>query len=242
MTFKDTGIVIRETHVGESDKIATVLFAERGKIGLSVRGARKPGSKFLASVQQFCLSEFVVFSNKGLNTVTQADLIESHYGLRGNLETLCCASFLAEMADKLIYPDIPAGHVLALLKSAYRVMSAGKMPPRLAASIFQFKLMQQEGYAPELEGCSGCGARVGPGDSWFCGEGLLCGGCAQNARALPVKLTEAARYAVEYILNAEPDKLFSFKLAEPDLDSLWKAARVHRDGSLDIKFRSLELL
>jgi len=236
LTFKDKGIVLKETHVGESDKMVTVLLHEHGKINLSVRGARKPGSKFLAAIQPFCLSEFVVFVGKGFYSVTQAHLLENFYELRTDFDSLCHAAFFAEMTDKLIYPEMPASDVLALLYRTLFALSKQTVPPKLASAVFQFKFLQLEGYSPETEKCSGCGESI-TGSLFFGEEGLVCRECVGSTPVRP--FTEAARYSASYILNNDIGKLFTFTLSEADSNTLYAAAEVFRNAHLEMKFKSL---
>ena len=241
MTFKDKGIVLRETPVGESDKLVTVLFHEHGKLNLSVRGARKTGSKFLAATQPFCLSEFVVFVGKGFYSVTQAHLIENFYELRTDYSLLCHASFFAELTDKLIYPEMPASDVLALLFRTLSAVAKRSVSIKLASAIFQFKFLQLEGYAPETEKCSVCKSSFAK-LMFFGDEGLVCGECSEIAIGNSVLFTEAARYSASYILNADIGKLFTFTLSDADTDTLYNAAKVFRESHVEAEFKSLELL
>ena len=55
------GIVLRETETKETDKILTLLTAERGKISVIARGARRKGCRFAASAQPLVYSEWTLY-------------------------------------------------------------------------------------------------------------------------------------------------------------------------------------
>lgn len=46
MKFKADALLLRAVDYGENDRIATLLTAERGKIGAALKGVRKAGQNF----------------------------------------------------------------------------------------------------------------------------------------------------------------------------------------------------
>ena len=54
------GLIIKETKVGEGDKIITLLTPELGIIQVSAKGARSYKSKYIAACQLFGYCEFVL--------------------------------------------------------------------------------------------------------------------------------------------------------------------------------------
>ena len=58
------GIVIKIANSSENDKILTVLTAERGKIRVFCKGAKKTKSTFLASTEFLSFSDMVLFEGK----------------------------------------------------------------------------------------------------------------------------------------------------------------------------------
>lgn len=61
---KTTGIVIKEVHTGEADKILTIFTRNLGKITASAKGARRPRSRLIAGTQLLCYSDFVLLKVK----------------------------------------------------------------------------------------------------------------------------------------------------------------------------------
>ena len=55
------GLVIRETAVGEKDKLLTVLTHDLGIITVSAKGIRSVKNPNIASAQLFCYSNFVLY-------------------------------------------------------------------------------------------------------------------------------------------------------------------------------------
>ena len=61
------GVVLRETETKEADKILTLLTAERGKLTVIARGARRKNSKLAAAAQSLAYGEWTL-SQRGLWT------------------------------------------------------------------------------------------------------------------------------------------------------------------------------
>ena len=53
MEFKADALLLRAVDYGENDRIATLLTAERGKIGAALKGVRKAGAKLRFAAQPF---------------------------------------------------------------------------------------------------------------------------------------------------------------------------------------------
>ena len=104
-TEKLRGIVLREQAKGESNKQIVLLAQGVGRVLLSARGARRVKSKLLAATQLFCYADFVVYEGKGFYSVTQAELQNSFYGLRLDMDKFSEGMYLAELTER----SCPAG-------------------------------------------------------------------------------------------------------------------------------------
>ena len=80
------GVVLRETETKESDKILTLLTAERGKLSVIARGARRKSCKFAASAQHLAWSEWTLYQKGDWYYVNEGTTLELFTGLRTDLE------------------------------------------------------------------------------------------------------------------------------------------------------------
>lgn len=69
MLYRLEGIVIRSMDYGEGNKIITLCTESGGKIGVLVRGAKKPKSRHAGLTQVFTHGEYVFFSKSGARNV-----------------------------------------------------------------------------------------------------------------------------------------------------------------------------
>ena len=113
-TEKLRGIVLCEQAKGESNKQIVLLAQGVGRVLLSARGARRAKSKLLAATQLFCYADFVVYEGKGFYSVTQAELKNSFYGLRLDMDKFSEGMYLAELTEGVITEESPQPELLSL--------------------------------------------------------------------------------------------------------------------------------
>jgi DNA repair protein RecO (recombination protein O) len=266
-TRKVRGVVLKETAAGESDKSITLLTKELGKISVSARGARKPGSKYLAGTQLFTYSDFVLFDGGRFFAVTQIDVIEQFYALRTEYEKLCCGMYFAELCDKMLPLGEACPEILYLLLKAFQALQGAQAPSAalLAARIFELKFLQACGYAPELTACAVCGEAgpgltvgpgpmfgpgpaVGPGPTFgraagvfFGGEGLLCDFCGKKAHRA-VRVSIETLEVMGYILNTPPRAVFRVGVSPGLAEPLQAATEIFIDAQVEPHVKSMEFV
>ena len=102
MLYRVEGIVIRSMDYGEGNKIITLCTENGGKVGVLVRGAKKPKSRHAALVQLFTYGQYVFFRNTGLGTLNAGEIVESHHELREDLVKASYASYACELLDRVL--------------------------------------------------------------------------------------------------------------------------------------------
>ena len=225
-TFKARGIVLRETDVGEADKIVVLLLKGRGKLSASARGARKSGSKFLAAAQLFTYSDFVITQGPNFFALAQTDVIETFYNLRGSYEKLAAASRLMKLCDRVILEYEPCDDILRMLLYSLQALCKEKQPDLVTAA-FALKFLEYSGLTPVFEVCSICQKNLTHSDAgkqgqYFAGmHGVICADCAKSS-TLSARhwLSESTRQAAAYVINSQPDSVFSFQASQQVLDQL----------------------
>lgn len=64
--IKTKGIILRESNMGDFDKMLTILTPGYGKISCAAKGARKPSSSMLAGTQFLSFGEYVIYNRKNI--------------------------------------------------------------------------------------------------------------------------------------------------------------------------------
>ena len=145
------GVVLRVTDTKETDRILTVLTADRGKIPLIARGARRKNSRLAAACQMPAYSELTIFKRGSWYMLDEASPIELFDGLGRDIELLALAAWFCELTEAVCAEETPCPEILSLLLNAlYALCRTGK-DPRLVKAAFQFRLMALSGFEPLAE-------------------------------------------------------------------------------------------
>ncbi len=120
-----TGMVIRASAFGESDKRLVLLTRERGKITVFSRGCKRPGNVLMAASRPFVFGTFFLVEGRDAYNLQRAEVKNYFETIAADMEAACYGSYFLEMAD--YYSREPA------------------LPNRLVRRIFELKAMVQSG-------------------------------------------------------------------------------------------------
>ncbi|WP_020615626.1 DNA repair protein RecO [Paenibacillus daejeonensis] len=176
MLYRTEGIVIRNMPYGEGNAIITILTNTHGKAGIMVRGAKKLKSRHGSLAQPFTHGEFVFFKKSGLGTLNHGEIIESHYKLRERLELSAYAAYAAELCDRALQDEEAGAFIFEQLRACFAALQEGK-DPQITLHLFEMKIIQLAGYAPEMDRCIHCGNEDGPFSFSYRLGGILCRRC-----------------------------------------------------------------
>ena len=68
--YRDHGVVLRTSKLGETDRIITFLTRENGKVRAVAKGVRRPGSKFGARLEPTSNVALQLYRGRNLDIVT----------------------------------------------------------------------------------------------------------------------------------------------------------------------------
>ncbi len=100
--FASEGIVLARKNYSEADKILRVLSRKHGKISLLAKGVRRPKSRKRAYIEIFNRINFSAASSKGMNIITEVEIIDTFSDFKKNLKKVALAYFFVEIVDKVI--------------------------------------------------------------------------------------------------------------------------------------------
>ncbi|HHY21432.1 MAG TPA: DNA repair protein RecO [Bacilli bacterium] len=176
MLQKVEGIVIRTTDYGESNKIVTLFTRENGKIGMMARGAKKPKSRLVAVSQLFVYGMFLMQKSSGLATLQQGEIIDSFRDIREDLMLTAYCSYVVELTDRLTENGQRNPFLFELLYQTLHFMNEG-VDPQILTRIFEVKMLQVAGIAPQLDRCACCHQTEGEFAFSFKEGGFICHRC-----------------------------------------------------------------
>ena len=244
MYFTAEGIVVRQTDVGESDKVLTILTAQYGKISVWAKGARRMKSQKLAASSLLAYSRFSLGGSAGRYYISSAQPLETFYELGQSVEKMALACYIAEVSAYVSDENIPNPELLSLLLNALHVLAKDKKEPDYIKPAFELRCLAVCGHMPDLVGCREC--MCYEGELYFAlrGGALLCGDCLRKGGTTEahIPVPAAILTAMRYIIYSDAKKVFSFTLSEEGKKILAHMTESYLEAQLNHVFSTLAFL
>jgi DNA repair protein RecO (recombination protein O) len=181
--YHDRGVVLRTHKLGEADRIVTLLSRDHGKVRAVAKGIRKTRSRFGGRLEPPGHVELLLYQGRELDIVTQAETLDHFGALRDDYERLGRAVTMLEAADQLAMERQPNPRLYRMLVGALRTLAERDAP--LVVPAFFLKVLDLEGYRPEVDSCVACGTTEGL-VAWAVEEGgLRCSSHRQGSALSP---------------------------------------------------------
>lgn len=155
--FVTLGLVLREIHYKEADRILTLLTPKLGVISAFAPNSLRMKSKLLSGCGLFCYSEFVLSPGRNMYRIWEADVQTTFYGVSASIEGLSLSTYLSEIASALLPTGEEAEKELRLLLNCLYMISEQKADLRVIKAVFELRTMSQCGFMPQIVCCKGCG-------------------------------------------------------------------------------------
>ncbi|NEQ34234.1 MAG: DNA repair protein RecO, partial [Leptolyngbya sp. SIO4C5] len=185
-TYKATGINLKGTPLGESDRLLTILTPEQGLIRAVAPGARKHNSRLAGRSGLFVVNQLLLSKGKSLDRISQAETERSYAGLSANLTKLTASQYLAELTLYQALSEQPQEALFCLLLEHLERLeqaAAAAVLPCLAQATFH--LLALAGIAPQVHVCCITQEPIVPDlldPDWQVGFSLAAGGTVQISR------------------------------------------------------------
>lgn len=194
-TYQTQGIILKQTKLGEFDKIVTIYTPELGKLRAVAKGACRPKSKLGGNVEPLTHSLMLLAKGRNLDIVTQSQTINGFLALKSDLWRMACGLYILELIDSF---TIEGGESRPLFDLSLDILNRLSEPDSSEAILryFELHLLHNLGYRPQLRRCVNCDAPLKPVINFFSLSmgGLLCPHCnsEENHRykqieAIPLK-------------------------------------------------------
>ncbi len=235
-------LVLREVAYKESDKLLTLLTADRGRLTVSARGARKKQDAAAAACQSLVWGEFTLWEYRGRWTVKEAFTLRRFHGMLASLEKLALGTYFAEVAEALSEEEVPDAALLSLTLNSLHALDKLSKPLPLVKAAFEGRAMSIAGYEPLLERCALCGKETPEAPMLNLSSGLLhCAHCRDGAGdGISMPLDAPSLSAARHIVWGEAKRLFSFSLEPGSLALLSGACEAFLMTQLERGFHTLD--
>lgn len=236
-------LVIRETDVGEIDKLLTLLTAEHGKMTVKVHGCRNIKSKNMACSSLFCYGNFTLTEKNGRYTVKESSLQENFFDLRMDLARLCLGNYIAEVLQTVATEENDETELLVLALNTLFTICRGEKPLSLIKAVFELRALCILGYSPDLDACTDCGKdALYPMYFDFLQAHLLCPECRmlENHTSPHAAVDRDTLSAMRYIISAPSKRIFSFSISEESLSALSEICERFLVSQTETNYKSLQ--
>lgn len=237
MKIQTPGLIVKETNIGENDKLLVILTREHGIIRAFADGVRRMKSKNSAASGLLCYANFTLYQNKDTYKVSDIAPIELFFDLRYNLEELALAQYFCEMAIKLTPEEFEPTEILRLLLNSLHFLTKQSKPIEIVKAVTELKLISLAGFMPNLTGCADCGEEA---YKFSFSEGcLFCLECGNQNRDVTV-LNPTVLAAMRHIIYSDFEKIYSFEIPETDAKILSSITEKYVSIQSEINFKTLD--
>jgi DNA repair protein RecO (recombination protein O) len=193
-------VIIRSRNLGEADRLVTLYSYQQGKVRAVARGARRPRNRLRAGVELFTHGDYLLFANKGLDNISQCEIIGSFRELREDLLKAAAGAYVLELLDVFTEEGEPKGDLFPFLLAVLENLAQGE-DLELTLRAAEVGFLARLGYRPELEKCVNCGAPLGEGVCFSVHQGgALCADCGRGVSDL-LKVSAGALATLNYLLK-----------------------------------------
>lgn len=140
-----TGMVLKVSSVGDSDRRLVILSRERGKITAFARGAKRPGNQLMGVTRPFVFGDFRLYEGRDSYSLQGVDVKNYFSEITQDVETACYGSYFLEFADYYSRENLEASEQLLVLYQSLRALLKPSLPHELVQVVFELRSMAING-------------------------------------------------------------------------------------------------
>ncbi len=220
MRFTTEALVIRESNIGERDRLITLLTRDMGVIRAFAPGAQSIKSKKGAATGLLSYAAFTIEKKNDTYRIYEAAAIKIFFGAGSDIVTLSLAQYFCEISAVLVPRDTDSAEFLRLILNSLHFLTTEHRHPSLIKAITELRLAVLSGYSPDLVACAECGKFEDDLQYFYINDGkLICKDCAvSTVNAVPVDRTLLS--AMRHIVYSPFKDLYHFTVPDPAADTL----------------------
>lgn len=243
-TYKTEGIILRQTPLGEADRILTIYTPDDGKVRAVAKGVRRPKSRLRGHLELLNHASISIAHGRNLDVVGEAEVIRSFRELKADLGRVSIGMYLAELVDGFAVENASSPETYQLLMDGLDWLCRAANAELLVRH-FEVWLLDVSGYRPEVVACVGCRAELEPGDHLFaCASGgALCPSCRVDSDEALIPLSLRAMKVLRF-LQRQPDygQVDGLKVGRGELRELERLLRAYVRHIVERDLKSAEFM
>lgn len=218
--IKTEGIVLKSSKYQETSKILSIYTKKLGKISVMAQGANRPKSRLIANTQPFSYNEYQFSQGRSFYYINQADMIDSFYDIRENVESMAYGFYILELVEKSVADEESNEKIFMLLVKTLGILADMKDKFLKLIVAFELKYVSFLGYRPYINRCVMCGNGESSTYKFSNLEGgIICCDCfTKDITARPI--SRELYNSMVKLLYVELDKLDELDIPDNTLDRL----------------------
>ena len=250
------GLVLKETSVGDSDKLLTVLTAKEGKIFLTAKGARSARSKVTSICRLFTYANIEYYEKGDRRWLSGGSVNDSFFGLNSDIEGFSLAAYILQVADDITGEGVDGEDVLRMTLNSLYCIEKKIKPLWQIKAVYELFAASVSGVAPDLSGCADCRSGECAGYWLDVMNGrLVCEECMRkkrgdapipeydeySARNILLPMDPSAVASANYVLSSDISRIFAFSVSDKDsTERLCRASEIYLLNHLERNFDTLD--
>ncbi len=146
-SYSSEGIILAKKNFSEADKIFVVYSKEHGRISLVAKGVRRPKSRKRGHLEVFNNVRMQAVIGKGLDLMTEAEVIEDFKEIRNSLKKVSLAYYFVEVIGRITHEHQQNEELYDLLLGYLRRLKTENLLKKLRTS-FVTDVLVLLGYWP----------------------------------------------------------------------------------------------
>lgn len=237
--IKTKGIVLSESNMNDFDKMVTIL-TPNGKIGCAAKGARRPKSLLMSGTQVFAFGEYMLYQGTSSYHINSCDPIEIFYPIRIDLDKLKYASHITKIINDVTDENQNTYRILQLFLNTLYMISETDKNLDFVLSVFKLRLACLLGFTPQIKECNSCKTQEGINYFSLKDNSLKCAACSKVDKSA-IQISDSTKTAIQYIVLADPKKIFSFQISDENLQELNLISKLYLGEKLEKEYKLEEL-
>ena len=213
-SYRCEAVVLKSIPTAEAGLIVTLYTLSAGKLRAVARGARKPTSKKRGHLEPLNRVELALATSQraGLDTITQAQMLEGFNSLKASLQAVSRGIYLAELVDGFGAEGSANPELYTLLVDTLRFLDASP-EVELALRHFELHLLKCSGFMPELYRCVECRDELRPDEHHFSPDvgGTLCLRCTPSGARI-MRLSVDTLKVLRFLDRADLPELTNLRI------------------------------
>lgn len=227
--------------IGDYDKRVVILTKEKGKIHAFARGAKRTKSHLLAATQAFTWGEFEVYPGKNAYTLVKAEIEHSFMEIILDPERIAYGYYVLEFLDLVSQEELASKDILNLAYITLNQIRKSDLSLPLIKSIFDLRMLVEEGLAPNVFECQVCKAKEDLTGYITLKGGSICHHCQEHS-LIDEQVLPATLFAIKYCIQIPLAKLYHFQLKEVVEKNFISVVNAHRKYYLPHLFKSEKMI